>query len=49
MFDKGVITWIDRAEMHLEGLMGFHLISLLWISVQGPNDVQAAVSEIMYF
>lgn len=30
----GVITWIDGPETHSEGLMWFHLISLLWISVQ---------------
>lgn len=31
---QGVITWIDGPETHSEGLMWFHLISLLWISVQ---------------
>lgn len=31
---QGVITWIDGPETHIEGLMRFHLISLLWISIQ---------------
>lgn len=31
---QGVITWIDGPETHMEGLMWFHLISLLWISIQ---------------